>query len=55
MIARFIEAHEFDVGEFLSQDMRNHAKGKEKYLLKYPSIITHIYLDVGVQELPEHY
>lgn len=52
MIAEFIAGHEFDVSDFLSQELRDQVVGGDKYILANPCIITQLCLSVRVQELP---
>lgn len=52
LIARLIVGYEFDVGKFLAREIWDRAVGGEKLLLVYPCMITWIFLDVGVYELP---
>lgn len=50
MIVGFITNYEFDVGEFLSQEMRYRVVGSEKLLLAYSCMIIQLYLDLVVRE-----
>lgn len=51
MIADFMAIYEFDIIEFLSQEMMDQAIRGEKALLAYPYMIMYICLAVGVLEL----
>lgn len=44
--------YEFNMGEFLAQEIQDRAVGREKILLAYPCMITQMCFTVGVQELP---
>lgn len=39
MIVEFIAGNKFDVGEFLSHEMRDRAVGSEKLLITYPCML----------------
>lgn len=51
LIARFIASYEFDVRDFLAQEIIEQALGGKKSLLAYPCMATLICLAMGVQEL----
>lgn len=53
MIAGFKVSCEFDVGEFLSRELRDREFGGQKALLGYLCIITLIFLAAAVLELLE--
>lgn len=50
-----MDGHKFNVDEFLAWEMSDRDVGKEKLLLEYPCLITHLYLSTGLQELPSIY
>lgn len=48
IIVELIASYEFDIGEFLAQEIRNQVVVSDKFLLAYPCIITQMCIAVGV-------